>query len=101
MSDQNFADNKFQELTDDALADVAGGFDPTLDYTNALGYSGTVYTIKSGDTLAAIALKYGTTVPKLCLWNGIAKPDQIEEGMRIIVRLSSKAAAPSFDSPAL
>ena len=41
---------------------------------------GKTYTVKSGDTLSAIALKYGTTVSKLCELNNISNPDLIFVG---------------------
>jgi LysM repeat protein len=43
----------------------------------------TVHTIKSGDTLYEIALKYGTTVDKLCKLNGIKKTDILHIGDKI------------------
>lgn len=41
------------------------------------------YTVKSGDTLSAIASKYGTTVQKLVELNGIANPNLIYAGQVI------------------
>lgn len=41
------------------------------------------HRIKSGDTLGAIALKYGTTVSKLCEWNGISKSTTLKLGRSI------------------
>jgi len=38
------------------------------------------YTIKSGDTLYAIAIKYGTTVAAIATINNIANPNQISVG---------------------
>lgn len=38
------------------------------------------YRIKSGDTLGAIAIKYGTTVSKLCQLNGISKTTTLRPG---------------------
>ena len=45
-----------------------------------------VYTVKYGDTLSAIASKYGTTVDRLASANGIADPDKIYQGQRIIIK---------------
>ena len=42
--------------------------------------SGKTYTVKSGDTLTAIANRYGTTVKKLCELNNISNPDLIYVG---------------------
>lgn len=45
------------------------------------------YQIKSGDTLSAIAKKYGTTVQKLMQWNTIIKnPSYIQAGWTIRVK---------------
>jgi len=43
----------------------------------------TVYTVKSGDTLSAIARKYGTTYQKLASYNGISNPNKISVGQKI------------------
>lgn len=45
--------------------------------------SGTVYTVKSGDTLSGIAKKYGTTVAKLQSLNGIKDVNKIYAGQKI------------------
>ena len=42
-----------------------------------------VYTVKSGDTLSAIARKYNTTYQKLAAYNGIANPNMIYAGQKI------------------
>ena len=43
----------------------------------------TVYTVVAGDTLSAIAEKYGTTYQKLAEYNGIANPNVIAVGQQI------------------
>lgn len=43
----------------------------------------TVYTVKYGDTLSAIAKKYGTTYQKLASYNGISNPNKISAGQKI------------------
>ena len=51
------------------------------------GSGGTVvYTVKSGDTLSGIALKYGTTYQHLAQINGIANPNLIYPGQKIRIR---------------
>lgn len=45
--------------------------------------SDTVYTVKAGDTLSAIAAKYGTTYQKLASYNGISNPNIINVGQKI------------------
>lgn len=50
----------------------------------------TVYVVKKGDTLSAIAKKYGTTYQKLAQYNGIANPNIISIGQKI--RIPGKAA---------
>lgn len=42
--------------------------------------TGTTYTVKPGDTLSAIAAKYGTTYQKIAADNGIANPNLIYPG---------------------
>lgn len=41
------------------------------------------YTVVSGDTLSAIARKYGTTVKKLAAYNGISNPNIIRVGQTL------------------
>ena len=44
------------------------------------------YTIRPGDTLSGIAVKFGTTVSALSALNGISNPDLIYAGNTIRVR---------------
>lgn len=52
----------------------------------------TTYTIKSGDTLTAIARKYGTTVSALVAANGIADPNKIYAGSSLKIPTSGQEA---------
>ncbi|MEO5644331.1 MAG: peptidoglycan DD-metalloendopeptidase family protein [Bacteroidia bacterium] len=60
----------------------------TKPATTAAKPSGTstYYTIKSGDTLYAIALKYHTTVDKLCALNNIKKTSTLTIGKKLKVK---------------
>ncbi len=44
------------------------------------------YLVQPGDTLSAIALRLGTTVEELVAANGLADPDQIAIGQRLVLR---------------
>lgn len=46
----------------------------------------TVYTVKSGDTLSGIALKYNTTYQKLAEYNNITNPSIIYVGQKIRIQ---------------
>mgnify|MGYP003521691961 CR=1 FL=1 len=46
---------------------------------------GTSYTVKAGDTLYAIALRYGVTITQLVNANGIANPNLIRVGQVLII----------------
>lgn len=52
-----------------------------------------VYTVKSGDTLSAIARKYKTTYQKLAEHNGIANPNLIYVGQKIKIPGTSTVTA--------
>lgn len=45
-----------------------------------------VYTVQPGDTLSGIAAKYGTTYQHLAAVNGIANPDIIHVGQKIVIQ---------------
>jgi len=51
------------------------------------------YTVKPGDTLSAIASRYGTTYQVLAAINGIADPNKIFPGQ--VLRLSAATPAPA------
>ncbi|MER6249394.1 peptidoglycan-binding protein [Streptomyces griseorubiginosus] len=59
--------------------------------------SGSVYTVKQGDTLSAIAAKYGTTVDRLVALNGLKDPDDLAVGQKL--RLPAKAPATPVYEP--
>ncbi|MCZ7546108.1 MAG: LysM peptidoglycan-binding domain-containing protein [Anaerolineae bacterium] len=63
---------------------------------------GTVYTVRPGDTLYRIALRYGTTVSALVAANGIANPNRIYVGQQIRIAggTAAPAPAPSGANPA-
>lgn len=47
--------------------------------------SGGSYTVKAGDTLTAIAKRYGTTVDALVSANGLKDPDRLAVGQRLTI----------------
>ncbi len=55
------------------------------------------YTVRPGDTLSAIAGRYGTTVSALVSANGIRNPNLIYPGQ--VLRISGSAPAPSTPAP--
>lgn len=52
----------------------------------------TVYTVKSGDTLSGIAVKYGVTVANLQSWNNIKNANKIYVGQKIKVAKPKSSA---------
>ncbi len=50
-----------------------------------------IYTVVSGDTLSAIAARYGTTYQKLAAYNGIANPNIISVGQKIKIPGTGKS----------
>lgn len=57
--------------------------------------SETVYTVKSGDTLSAIAAKYNTTYKKLAEYNNIANPNIISVGQKIKIPQDAQSDTPA------
>lgn len=58
------------------------------------GQGVTVYTVKKGDTLSAIAAKHGTTCQKIAAYNGIKNPNVIRVGQKI--KIPTATAPESF-----
>ena len=56
------------------------------------------YTIKSGDTLSALALKHNTTVADLAKANSIADPNKIYAGATLNIPGKATTAAPAVYS---
>lgn len=50
---------------------------------------GNTYTVKSGDTLSGIAVKFGVTVAQLQAWNGISNPNKISVGQVLKIKGTS------------
>lgn len=67
------------EATTAAVAALPKKAETSSDQVQA-GANPTYHRIKSGDTLGAIATKYGTTVSKLCELNGITKTTVLRLG---------------------
>jgi len=61
--------------------------------TPGIAYAGD-HTVKSGDTLSALAQKYGTTVEDLAKRNKIADPNKIQIGQTINFADKKKTTAP-------
>lgn len=53
--------------------------------------SNVIYTVKKGDTLSKIALKYGTTVNKLVKDNGIVNANLIRVGQVLNIETEDEA----------
>lgn len=62
-------------------AGVMGGTSYGTRTTNIASY----YTVKSGDTLGAIAKRYGVSVSYLCNRNGISNPNYIYAGEHLVI----------------
>lgn len=61
-------------------------------------YSGSVYTVKRGDTLSKISRMTGTSVRDLARMNGISPPYTIEIGQKLKVDASSSSGKKSSSS---
>lgn len=70
-----------------SVSPADGGVYAPLSPSGAAGTGGTVgaYTVKAGDTLAAIATRYNTTVQALMTANGITNANLIYAGQKITI----------------
>jgi LysM repeat protein len=57
--------------------------------------TGGVYIVRSGDTLGKIAARYGTSVSALMRANGIANPNRIWVGQRLVIGKGGAAPKPA------
>ncbi len=64
---------------------LAHRYDEVMSVINSNVSAGRTYTVKPGDTLSRIAAKYGTTYVDIAAKNGIADPNRIYTGQRLIV----------------
>ncbi|HEX2884204.1 MAG TPA: LysM domain-containing protein, partial [Candidatus Limnocylindria bacterium] len=58
---------------------------PTVAATPAPPPAQTTYVVQQGDTLAAIAQRFGTTVAAIQAANGIADPNEIIVGQVLVI----------------
>ncbi len=67
---------------------------PTVTAAERLSSGG--YTIRRGDTLTAIADRFGTTVEAIARANGIADPNRISEGQNLTIPGQAQGTATSY-----
>lgn len=79
-----------QELT---IPGAGGGAAPTS--APASSASPTKYVVKSGDSLATIAAKYGLTWQDLAAANGLTATSRLRIGQELVVPVKGSAAQPS------
>lgn len=60
---------------------------------------GSVYTVKSGDTLGAISARHGVKLSEVLSWNGLNMNSVIHPGQKIKIG-SGQASAPTASTPA-
>ena len=52
----------------------------------------TIHTVVAGDSLWVLAHRYGTTVRKICHWNGISSRKMLHPGQKLVVGLGGTAS---------
>lgn len=61
-------------------------YEPVQKIVDQMCAAPVIYTVKPGDTLSAIAKKYGTTYQRLAMDNHIANPNLIYPGQKIVIK---------------
>lgn len=56
-----------------------------IEALEAAGSAGGDHTVQAGETLASIATRYGTTAQAIAEANGLADPNQIRVGQRLVI----------------
>ncbi|KIS27692.1 lytic transglycosylase [Arthrobacter sp. SPG23] len=85
------------KLTGSAPAPSAPASKPAAPALASTG--GSVYTVKSGDTLGAIAARHGVKLSEVLSWNGLNMSSIIYPGQKIKIG-SGQASAPAPAAPA-
>lgn len=69
---------------------TAAGYDynavQSIVNSRAASHTAVYYTVQSGDTLSGIAARYGTTYQRIQALNGIADPNKIYKGQKLMVK---------------
>lgn len=65
----------------------------------SVGAGEDTYTVQSGDTLGAIAKRYGVTVRELAARNNISDPRKLRAGQTLIMPLAGSSATPAPVTP--
>lgn len=68
---------------------------PSVSRQDQDASDGIIHTVQSGDTLAAIAVAYGTTVTKIVELNGIDRHAVLALGQKLIIQPPGAAPAPT------
>jgi LysM repeat protein len=76
-----------------SLANLNGISNPNYIYvgevlriSGSAAASHTYYTVRSGDTLGAIAAKYGTTYSRIASLSGLSNPNWIYPGQKLVIK---------------
>ena len=77
------------------LAGSSGSAAPAEQAAPAKKQSSATYTVKSGDTLGAIAARHGVSLPSVLKANGLSMTSIIHPGQKIKLSGSSTASAPA------
>jgi len=98
IKQKNAAGQKFLEVRRYIKQDASDGATTPGAPAPSAPATGDKYTVKKGDSLSAIAKKYGVTVNDLVAWNNIVNRNLINAGQVIVVKKPS-ATAPSVPTP--
>ena len=74
--------------------------EPAAPAAPAAAAGGSVYTVKSGDTLGAIAARHGVKLSEVFGWNGLNLGSIIYPGQQIKIGGGTEAPAPAPSAPA-
>ncbi len=88
------------KLTGSAAAPAAPAAKPAAPAAATASTGGSVYTVKSGDTLGAIAARHGVKLSEVLGWNGLNMSSIIYPGQKIKIGGGQSAAPAPAASPA-
>ncbi len=75
--------------------------DTTAPSTNYSTAKANTHQVRKGETLGAIAAKYGVSTKQLMSWNGIKNPRRVRAGQKLVIKNSTETQPKTESAPSI